>query len=271
MTLAKKPVVTIAPTTSVKDAAGLMVKRGVRRLPVMQSGTRKPIGMLRSRDLVNFLGGGVKHDIIRVKFRGNFYSAMNERVRSIMLSDFPRGNVYMSLADAARILLQTGVGGIPVLDGEGRLEGMISERDFIAFAPATMGAPVSYYMVRHVVTGEPELSIKEAAHRMISWGVRRLPVVRGRELVGIVTTVDVLRYFGTGRVFKYMRSGQMEEVLSVPVQEIMTEDVVKVTPETDVGEAAALMREKGCGGLPVVSENALVGIITERDFLRLLV
>jgi CBS domain-containing protein len=39
----------------------------------------------------------------------------------------------------------------------------------------------------------------------------------------------------------------------------------------DAGEAAALMREKGCGGLPVVSDGLLVGIITEHDLLRLLV
>jgi CBS domain-containing protein len=267
----RRSVISITPTKPVKDAAGLMVKHGTRRLPVIRPGTGKPVGMLRSRDIVDFLGGGEKHNIIRVKFKGNFYSAIKEPVRSIMSSDFPRGNSFMSIVDAARILLQTGAGGMPILDREGRIEGMVSERDFISYTPSVTGTPVSYYMARHVVTAEPRLSIGEASRRMIAWGVRRLPVTRGRELVGIVTTVDILRYFGTSKVFEYMRSQKVDEILSVPVREIMTKDVIKVTPETDVGEVAALMRERGCGGIPVVSGNSLVGIITERDLLRLLV
>jgi CBS domain-containing protein len=227
--------------------------------------------MLRSRDIVDFLGGGEKHNIVKLRFKGNFYAAMNEPVRAIMLQDFPCGDVYMSIPDAARVLLKTGFGGIPILNEGGEIVGMVSERDFIPYIPSTTGTPVGYYMVRHVVTIGPEASIKGAARRMISWGVRRLPVVQGRELVGIVTTVDILKYFGTSRVFEFMRSKQMDDALSVPVQEIMSREVVKVTPETDVGEAAALMRETGFGGLTVVSGASLAGIVTEHDFLRLLV
>jgi CBS domain-containing protein len=56
----------------------------------------------------------------------------------------------------------------------------------------------------------------------------------------------------------------------VSVDAIMTRDVLTVTPETDVGEAARFMVERGCGGLPVVDGEKLVGIITERDMLELL-
>lgn len=105
---------------------------------------------------------------------------------------------------------------------------------------------------------------------MVSRGVRRLPVVRGRELVGIITTVDIMRHFGTGEVFERMRAQSTGDPLSGLVQDIMTRDVVKVGPEADVGEAAGLMKEKGCGGIPVVSGSDILGIITERDLLRLL-
>lgn len=236
-----------------------------------EPGTKKLMGILRTRNIIDFLGGGEKHQIVRVKFKDNFFAAVNEPVRTIMSQDVTHGTVYMSIIDAAKILLEKGVGGIPILGENEQIEGIVSERDFISYVPATTGVPVSYHMTRHVVTAEPELSIRDAARRMISWGFRRLPVVRGRELVGIVTSMDILRYFGTGKVFEYMRSQRMDEAMAVSIQEIMARDVLKVAPETDVGEAAALMRERGCGGLPVVSGKRLVGMITEHDLLRLLV
>jgi len=53
------------------------------------------------------------------------------------------------------------------------------------------------------------------------------------------------------------------------VREIMVTDVVTVTPDQSIMEAAKLMEEKGIGSVIVVQNNKVVGIITERDFLRL--
>ncbi len=271
MTIARKQIVTITPTAPVNDATQLMVKRGVRRLPVVRTGTKKLEGMLRSRDIVDFLGGGEKHNIIKTRFNGNFYAAMNEPVKIIMMEKFPHGDIYMSIGDAARLLLKSGFGGIPILDKDEQMQGIISERDFVAYVPAEMGTSVDYYMVRHVVTAGPETPIMEVSRKMVTSGVRRLPVVLGRVLVGIVTTVDILKYFGTSKVYEYMQSQNIDDVLNVPVEEIMTKEVLKVAPETDIGEAAAIMRERQCGALAVVVGNSLVGIITEHDLLRLLV
>ncbi|MEW6222392.1 MAG: CBS domain-containing protein [Candidatus Hadarchaeota archaeon] len=271
MAIARKSVFTAPPTTPIKAAAELMVKHQVRRLPIIRPGTKRIEGMVRSREIVDFLGGGEKNMIIRAKFKDNFHAAVNEPVNIIMVRDFPHGEVTMSMEEAARLLLQTGFGGAPILDRQGQVEGIISDRDFISFVPPTAGTAVSYYMVRHLVTAEPELSINEAAKRIVSRGVRRLPVVRGRELVGIVTTVDILRYFASGRAFERMRSNPEGGIFGGQVQEIMTKEVISVSPDADVGEAAALMKEKGCGGMPVVSGRELLGIITERDLLRLLV
>ncbi len=271
MNIARKRIITITPTQSVKNAMNSMIKNHIRRIPVIHPGSRKLEGMVRTREIVDFLGGGPRHDIVLHKFGGNFYAAINEPVRTIMLRQFPAGGVYMSIAEAAKFLLSTGVGGAPIVDREGNIVGIISERDFIAYVPPTTNTPVSYYMTRRVITAGPKLSIREAARRMISWGVRRLPIVEGARLVGILTTVDLIRFFGTSKVFHYMRTNRMDEVLSIPVEEIMTEKVLTVAPDTDVGEAAGLMREKECGGLPVVEKSELVGIITEHDMLRVLI
>lgn len=271
MPIARRNITTIPPTTRIKDAAGIMVKRGARRLPITTPGTKHLVGIIQTRDILDFLGGGGKFRIVQEKLRGNFFAAANEPVRTIMSERVIHGTSDQSIADVAKLLLSTGVGGVPIIDERGQIVGMVSERDFVSYIPAATGTPVSYHMTRHVVTAEPELQIREAARRMISRGVRRLPVVRERELVGIVTSVDVLKYFGTSKVFEHMRSQRVDEAMSVGIDEIMTREVLTVTPSTDVGEAAKLMRERGCGGLPVIAGGELEGIITEHDLLELLV
>ncbi|MFN4132924.1 MAG: CBS domain-containing protein [Candidatus Hadarchaeales archaeon] len=270
MTIARKPLVTATPGTPIKECMQMMVNNGVRRLLILRPGTAKLEGLVRSRDFVNLFGGGEKYKLVEGKFKGNFYAVINEPVKNVMETKFPTGDIYMSIHDVVNVLLQTGVGGLPILNDAGDVVGIVSERDLISFIPATTGRTAGYYMTRHVVTVEPETPIGEAARRMTSFRVRRLPVVRGGSLAGIVTSVDILKYFGSSKVFEFMKSQRMEEALSVPTEEIMTEEVLKATPEMDAGEVAALMREKRCGGLPVLSEGGLVGIITEHDLLRLL-
>lgn len=270
MPIARRNVITAPPTMRIKDAAELMVRQKVRRLPITDPGTKRLIGILTTRDIVNFLGGGEKFKIIQNKFKGNFLAAVNDQVRTIMSEKVVYGTHDMSIADVANLLLKTGMGGAPIVDEHDHVVGIVSERDFAAYVPSSTGTTVSYHMMRNVVTAEPELQIREAARRMISKGVRRLPVVRFRELVGIVTSVDILRYFGTSKMFEYMATGKVDEAISMGVETIMTRDLLTVAPGTDIGEAARLMVERGCGGLPVVEGDELVGIITERNMLELL-
>lgn len=269
MTIAKKPLITAAPSTPIKEGIEQMLRNRVRRLLIVRPGTMKLEGVVRSRDIVDFFGGGERYKIIEKKFMGNFYAAINEPVKSIMERRFPTGDVYMSIQDVVELLLQSGVGGLPILDDDKNVVGVVSEKDIVSRIPAATGRTVGYYMTRHVLTVEPRTSIGELVKRMTSMRVRRMPVIEGG-LVGIVTTVDIMRYFGSSMVFEFMKSQRMDEALSVPVEKIMTREVLVVAPEMDAGEAAALMREKGCGGLPVVSNEELAGIITGHDLLRLL-
>ena len=271
MPIARRSVITIQPTTRIKDAAEIMVKNKVRRLPVVDPGTKRMIGILITRDILDFLGGGEKSKIIQNRFKGNFLAAINDAVRTIMSEKVVCGTSTMSVNDVAQLLWKTGMGGAPIVDENQRVVGIVSERDFVTFTPAVTGTQVGYHMTRNVISAEPELQIKEAAKKMVSLGVRRLPVVEARALVGIITSVDILRYFGTSKMFEYMSTNRVDEAMSVGVEDIMTRDVLTVTQNTDVGEAARLMVERGCGGLPVVEGDELVGIITERDILGLLI
>ena len=106
---------------------------------------------------------------------------------------------------------------------------------------------------------------------MVENGLRRLPVIKEDILVGIVSATDIVRYLGSGEVFEKLVTGDVHEAFRCPVKNIMRKSVIVTSPEKSVLEVSELMVEKGVGGLPVVSGEDLVGIITERDLLKALI
>jgi len=125
-------------------------------------------------------------------------------------------------------------------------------------------------MCRCVITISPDQSLLTARERMRKHGIRRLPVVRDGQLVGIVTDRDVRQTWASPAT-----ALSTHEVLylleKVTVQQIMTPKVVTVAPETPLVEAARLLHERKIGGLPVVEGKTVVGILTETDLLEALI
>jgi CBS domain-containing protein len=105
---------------------------------------------------------------------------------------------------------------------------------------------------------------------MTTQGFRRLPIISDGKVIGIITTMDIIRFFGSGSVFKYLQSGTIIQVLNTPALEIATKDVSTTTPNADVGQVAKIMHDKNIGAVPVVENEKLVGIITERDFFKII-
>ena len=271
MTIAKSPVITMATTTPVYDGIRIMVKEGFRRIPIVDPGTKRLRGIVTASDIVNYLGGGEKFQIIQREHAGNFFKAINEPVRHIMTTEVISVYISAKISDAIDIMVKHKVGGLPVVDEESRVWAIITERDIVTiFGGMISGAKVSDLMSKKVVTATPKTSILEAEKKMIKNGFRRLPIVSEGKLVGIVTVMDILRFFGSGKVFQHLQSGTIDQVLQTPVIETAVKDVVTVDRNVDVGEAAQLMWEKGIGALPVLENEKLIGIITERDFFKLI-
>jgi CBS domain-containing protein len=125
-------------------------------------------------------------------------------------------------------------------------------------------------MSDNVVTALPKTTIFEAEKTMAAQGFRRLPIISDGKVMGIVTTMDIIRFFGSGEVFKHLRSGTIIQILNTPTLEIATKEVSTIESNVDVGQAAKIMRNKNIGAIPVVEKDKLVGIITERDFFKLI-
>lgn len=270
MKIANEDVVSISRGLPIKDASEKMVEEGIRRLPVTDPGTNKLQGLLVTRDIVDFLGGGKSHKIIENKHSGNFLSAINDSVEIIMSSEPIYVSDKSSISDVAKTLRDESVGGVPILDKNDVVVGIVSERDLAGYMPSPAKAKVRNYMTQEVFTVDPELFLLNAMKRMISEDFRRLPVTEDGELVGIITSVDVLEYFGTSEMFEHMSSGNAVDAMHIELEKLMTKDPVFVTPEDDIGETARKMNESGYGGLPVLENGEISGIITERDIVEAL-
>jgi acetoin utilization protein AcuB len=125
-------------------------------------------------------------------------------------------------------------------------------------------------MSRPVVTIAPAASCREAIERMCRHRVRHLPVVAADgAVVGVVTDRDLRHHVFAPDVFGRVGREPLERLLEqASVGEVMSRPPVCIDGGADVGEAAALMRARKVGSLPVVAEGRLIGILTEIDLLR---
>lgn len=269
--VAKTSVVTMAPTTLVYDAIQMMAKEGFRRIPIADAGTKFLEGIVTATDIVNYLGGGEKFKIIQQRFGGNLFKAINEPIRLIMTKSVVSVETSAKVGEAIRLMKENNVGGLPVVDEKNRVRGIITERDIAGlFADKISGVKVAQLMSEKVITALPTTTIFEVEKTMTAQGFRRLPIISDNKVIGIITAMDIIRFFGSGEVFKYLRSGTIMQVLNTPALEIATKEVVTIKPSADVGQAAKIMRSKNIGAIPVVENDRLVGIITERDFFKII-
>jgi acetoin utilization protein AcuB len=109
-------------------------------------------------------------------------------------------------------------------------------------------------MTKEPITVKPDDLLIRASHEMRAGGFRRLPVVSDGKLVGIITERDLREH-----------RGHLEQV---KINGVMIENPVTVTPATTLEEAAKLLLERQIGGLPVVADGHLVGIITTSDIMN---
>ncbi|MBI3122339.1 MAG: CBS domain-containing protein [candidate division NC10 bacterium] len=122
-------------------------------------------------------------------------------------------------------------------------------------------------MNRDLVTVSPDESFRTAMHLIRQKGIRHIPVVEGKRLVGIITDRDLRQASPSGATSLSIH--ELHYILErLTVREVMTKQVVTIRPEQTVEEAALLLLGHRIGGLPVVREGELCGIITETDILQ---
>lgn len=120
-------------------------------------------------------------------------------------------------------------------------------------------------MTAGAISTAPDVRLFAALKLMNDRKVRRLPVLDGRKLVGIITKSDI--YAALGPVAQW---GAYEDGEEPSVEEYMTRSPLTVSPKDSLETAAMLMHDKRLSGLPVLDGSRLVGIITETDVFKAL-
>jgi acetoin utilization protein AcuB len=120
-----------------------------------------------------------------------------------------------------------------------------------------------------VITVRPDMSLIDALNLMKQEHIRRTPVVRDENLVGIVSEKDLLN--ASPSPATSLSIYEMNYLVSrLQIKDVMTKNVLTVTEDTPIEEAARIMADNKIGGLPVLREDHIVGIITETDLFKLL-
>jgi CBS domain-containing protein len=182
-----------------------------------------------------------------------------------------------SLDEALVTMDRLGIRHLPVVEN-GQLAGVISDRDLVE---ATGGLPLRVHAcrghgvpehlprtVRDIMHGPvirigPEDDVVAAAVKFLARGIGCLPVVQGGELVGMLTEMDLLEAYATGRLDE-RACGWPDP----PVSAHMTEDPTSVHWYTSLGDAIATCLACGVRHLPVLEAGQLVGIVSDRDLRR---
>ena len=147
-------------------------------------------------------------------------------VRDLMTTDVVAVAPETSTRDAARMMFRYRVSGLPVVDAEDHVLGIITEGDFLAMelqrtdkgvAPATVGEAMSH----SVLAVSPDLEVMEAARYMHANGVKRVMVVEDAKMVGVLSRFDIVAAFT-----------RPDDLIEDEIREDLIRRVLFVDPET---------------------------------------
>jgi CBS domain-containing protein len=153
---------------------------------------------------------------------------------------------------------------------------------------------VIYVKVKDIMTPSPvtlsvHAKVSEAAGLLRKHRIGGLPVMDDNKLVGIVTESDILSLLSTGDLSEDLWLPSPLEIIEIPVRElinwektkkalsdigiseigeVMTSEVISISEDADIEEAASVMLREGIARLPVVRDSMLVGIVTRSDIVR---
>lgn len=180
------------------------------------------------------------------------------RVHDVMSKEVVTISSSTSVFDTAKRMAEAGISCVVVVDGD-RVVGILSERDLLRTVAGPMAdlrrVAVVQVMSSPVQSVSPALSILTASRILEARKIRRLPVMDGKQLVGIVTQTDITR-------------GLITLIPLRCISDIMTREVATVAIEATVADAASIMATKRISCVVVMRQDEPVGIMTEKDMIR---
>jgi CBS domain-containing protein len=252
----------IEPDTINKDerlshALEQLNKKGIERLVVVQDG--EVTGILTYADIADRLGVS-KVVALSIK-RLHVSSAMTDTVITVGPDD--------EVTDVAQLLIERGMSGCPVVDGEGKLVGVITKTQISKLVDRFDDIKVSELMTKDdILQVNPVTRLVKARGDMLAAGYSGLPVTDGGRVLGLITermVADAMARF-TVEVPDKHRANQVRQIRVV---DAMLQQPPLIGPGDSIAEAYTKMLEANLNTLPVVQKgNRLIGMISTTDLTR---
>lgn len=260
----RKEVFFVDKDQNVNDALKIMKKHKISRLPVVNTNNdhvKELVGMVTEKDIAITLSSSKYGNLPPSHFH----------ISTVMSKDLVTVESTTSIGNAAKIMIQNKIGGLPVMD-QGEIVGILTKTDFIEIC---QGKPfnnitVANKMEKDVLTVRPDDRLVHARRCMVDKEIGRIPVTEGNELEGIITAKDIAKAMVSFRKV-VPEKHQAARIRNLLVEDVMTQNVRTISSNASIEEASKMMLENSCSGLPVLDENNLAGIITKTDMLDLIV
>ncbi len=248
---------TISKDQRLSNALGILNKKGIERLVVVQDG--EVTGILTYADIADRLG--VSKVVAMSIRRLHVSSAMTDTVITVGPDD--------EVTDVAQLMIERGMSGCPVVDEDNKLVGVITKVQISKLVDRFDKIKVSELMTTEdILQVNPVTRLVKARGDMLAAGYSGLPVTDGGRVLGLITermVADAMARF-TVEVPDKHRANQVRQIRVV---DAMLQQPPLVSPDDSIAEAASKMFEANLTTLTVVGEgNRLVGMISATDLTR---
>jgi len=185
-------------------------------------------------------------------------SQIRLEVKDVMNKDVITVSSDETIVSAAKVISENNISCVVAVDN-GSMVGILTEKDLLArvarkdkdFDQITVAETMSCL----VVSIPPDLSVFDASEIMKARHIKRLPILAGKQVVGIVTQTDLTRVFTSYGMWN-------------DVAEIMSSDVAVIQTKATVAEAVEIMNSRNISCIVALETNEVQGIITEKDLLK---
>jgi len=268
------PVVVARPGDNLAHVRRLMLRHRVGRIVVVNDAL-KPVGIVTRSDFIKLAGGPLARR-----------SLDSVPVEEIMTPNPVVIEYNRSLRDAAKLMLQHQVSSLPVVDDEGILVGVITKTDVVrAYAERLRGRyRAGDYMYRDFPTASPAHSVAYVVELLEQHPTRRVLVVDGDKLVGIVAPSDIAftaldtspapgkeKYVRRFALLPKGRLGPVYDYVMTTAADVMTPDPVTGGVGDDLAAIAQAMIRGGFSSVPIVENGRPVGLVVKHNILEAIV
>lgn len=129
-------------------------------------------------------------------------------------------------------------------------------------------SPVSEVMTEQLIVANVNSKFSQFMNFFNTWGIQHMPITLGTSLVGILSVNDMVSF-----LYRHLSEGNPVDMAALDshfhVHSVMTKDPVTLSPDDSIEKAYSILAEGKFQSLPVVSNDKLVGIVTNKDLVRI--